>query len=47
MMETIGQPHGTVVDCLIAELSNQNNISYLYVTHDLQSGFVAHKKEKR
>ena len=46
MMETIGYPHGTTVDCLITEFSKQDDISYIYVTHDVQSGFVTHKKEK-
>ena len=46
MMETIGHPHGTPADRLISEISKQDDISYLYVTHDLQSGFVTHKKEK-
>ena len=43
-METIGQPHGTHVDCLIAEISKQYDISYLYVIYDVQSEFVTHKK---
>ena len=46
MMDTIGHPYGTVVDCLVAEFSKKDDISYLFVTHDLQSGFVTHKKEK-
>ena len=37
----------TPVDHLIAEFSNKKDISYLYVTHDVQSRFVTHKKEKR
>ena len=47
LMETIGQPHGsTPVDCLIADFSKQNNISYLHVTHDVQYGCVTNKKKK-
>ena len=34
-IETIGHPRGTAVDRLIAELSKQNDISYIYVTHDV------------
>ena len=45
MMETIVHPHGTTVDRLIAEFSNQDYISYLYITHGVQSGFVTHTKE--
>ena len=47
LMDTIGQPHGTPVDCLITEFSKQNDINYLYFNHDLQSVFVTHKKEKK
>ena len=39
--------HGTPIDYLIAEFSKQNDISYLYVTHDVQSGFVAHNNTKK
>ena len=46
-MQTIGQPYGTHVDRLIVWFLKQNDISYLFVTHDVQSGFVTHKKEKR
>ena len=46
MMETIGRHHGTVIDRLVAEFSKQDDISYLYVTHDMQSEFISHKKEK-
>ena len=45
-METIGYPRGTPVDQLIEKFSKQDNISYLYVTHNLQSGCVTYKKEK-
>ena len=45
-MEIIGYPHGTPVDRLIAEFSKPDAISYLYVTHDFQSVFVTHRKEK-
>ena len=44
-MNTIGHPYGTAIYCLIAEFSKQDDISYLYVTHDVQSGFVTHKKD--
>ena len=47
LIETTGHPHGTPVDCLIIQLSNQKDISYLYVTHDVQSGFVTRKKKKK
>ena len=44
LIETIGKPHGTAFDYLIADFLKQNDISYLYGTHDLQSGFVTHEK---
>ena len=34
-IETSGHPRGTPIDCLITEFSKQNDISYLYVTHDV------------
>ena len=46
MIKTVGQPHGTAVDRFIAEFSKQDDISCLYVTHDVQFGFVTHKKER-
>ena len=46
VIKIIGQPRGTAVDRLIVEFSKQYDISYLYVTHDVKSGFVTHKKEK-
>ena len=46
LIETVVQPYGMAVDSLIAEFSKQNNISYLYDTHDVQSGLVTHKNEK-
>ena len=39
----IGHPHGTAVDCFITEFSKQDDISCLYVTHNVQSGFVTYK----
>ena len=45
LMETIGHSHGTAVDCVIAEFLKKNDTNYLYVTHDIQSGFVTHKKK--
>ena len=46
MIKTIEHPHGTNDDHFIAEFSKKEDISYLYITHDVQSGFVTHKKEK-
>ena len=46
MVEKIGHTRGTPVDWLIADFSKQDDISYLYITHDLQSSFVTHKKAK-
>ena len=45
MMKTIGHPRDTPVDRLIADFSKQDEISYLYATHDLQSSFVTYVKE--
>ena len=39
--------HDNPVDRLIVVFSKQNDISYLYVTHDITFGFVTHKKEKK
>ena len=47
LMDTVEKSHGTPVDHLIVEFSMLNGMSYLYVTHDVQSGFVTYKKEKR
>ena len=47
LIEKISQHHGTAVDRLIADFSNQNGMNYIYVTHDVQSRFVTHKKEKK
>ena len=30
----------------LGKKSKKNDISYLYVTHDVHSGLVTHKKEK-
>ena len=46
MMDSTGQHHGNDVDRFIAKFSKQDDISYLYFTHDAQSGFTTHKKEK-
>ena len=46
LMKTTGHPRSTAIDSIIAEFSKKNNISYIYVTHDVHSGFVTHKKEK-
>ena len=46
LIKIITQPRGTTVDRLVAEFSKQNNLSYLYITHNLQFGFITHKKEK-
>ena len=35
LMEIIERSHGKVVDRLIAELTKQNNISYLHAIHDV------------
>ena len=45
-MEIVRHSHGAAVDCVITEFSKQNDINYLYVTHDVQSGFVTHKKKR-
>ena len=46
MMEKIGHPHGAYADRLGADFSKQDDISYLYSTHNVQSRFVTHKKEQ-
>ena len=46
MIKKTGQPHGTSVNCLIAEFSKQDEVNYLYFTHDVQAGLVTYKKEK-
>ena len=36
------QPYGTAVDQLLASFKNSTDVSYLYVTHCFNSGFVTH-----
>ena len=39
-------PYGTPVECLIAEFSKKPDVSFVYVTHDLNSGFVTSQKRR-
>ena len=39
--------YGTAVDQLLADFKNCPDISYLYVTHTITSGFVTHYKGDR
>ena len=36
-------PHGSPVDILIADFKQRPDVSFIYVTHDIQSGFVTHQ----
>ena len=38
------KPYGTAVDQLLADFKNRPDVSYLYVTHTITSGFVTHYK---
>ena len=40
------QPYGSSVDKLLAEFKTREDVSFIYVTHDVQSGFVTHKTSK-
>ena len=40
------QPYGSSVDKLLAEFKTREDVSFIYVTHDVQSGFVTHKATK-
>ena len=40
------QPFGSSVDKLIAEFKTREDVSFIYVTHDVKSGFVTHKASK-
>ena len=40
------QPYGSSVDKLIAEFKTREDVSFIYVTHDVRSGFVTHKANK-
>ena len=41
------KPYGTAVDQLLADFKNRPDVSYLYVTHSITSGFVTHYKGDR
>ena len=47
LMKTIGQPYDTPIDRFITDFSKKNDIIYLHVTHEIQSGIVTHKKKGR
>ena len=40
------QPFGTPADKLIAEFKSKDDVSFIYVTHDVKSGFVTCKARK-
>ena len=45
LMEAVCQsPHGSPVDVLIADFKQRQDVSFIYVTHDIRSGFVTHQK---
>ena len=45
LMEAVCQsPHGSPVDVLIADFKQRQDVSFIYVTHDIHSGFVTHQK---
>ena len=46
LKETSDLPYGTPVERLIAEFSMKSDVSFMYVTHDIDSGFVTHQKRK-
>ena len=37
---------GTAAEKLIAEFRMRDDVSFIYVTHDVKSGFVTHKATK-
>ena len=41
------KPYGTAVDQLLADFKHRPDVSYLYVTHTITSGFVTHYKGDR
>ena len=44
--EVSKSPAGTAVDQLIAQFSVMTDVSFIYVKHDMNSGFVTYKKNK-
>ena len=46
LKECSEEPYGTPVDKLIAEFGLKKDVSFCYVLHDINSGFVTYKKNK-
>ena len=46
LKEASDLPYGTPVDKLIAEFQLKKDVSFCYVLHDMNSGFVTYKKNK-
>ena len=43
---TVNTPYGTPVDKLIYHFTNKKDVSFMYVMHDMNSGFVTYRKNK-
>ena len=46
LKETDDLPYGTPVEKLIAEFQHKKDVSFCYVLHDMDSGFVTYRKSK-
>ena len=44
--DTVKEPYGTPIDKLIHYFSNKRDVSFMYVMHDMDSGFVTYRKNK-
>ena len=44
--DTLKKPYGTPIDKLINYFSNKRDVSFMYVMHDMDSGFVTYRKNK-
>ena len=45
LKDAVSQPFGTPVERLIYDFKNRDDISFIYVTHSINSGFVTHYKD--
>ena len=44
--ETVSNPYGTPIDKMIQYFTHKKDVSFMYVMHDMNSGFVTYRKNK-
>ena len=44
--ETASNPYGTPIDKMINYFNQKKDVSFMYVMHDMDSGFVTYRKNK-